>query len=61
MACATAVLMYRLTKNSLGAKSCLCIRRKAVFDPDEYQKFKYHGHVLKSYVPTSPRAPIIII
>ena len=31
------------SKNSSGTKSCLSIGRKAVeFDPDEYQKFKYH-------------------
>ena len=24
------------------------------FNPDEYQKFKYHRHVQKSHVPTSP-------
>ena len=35
-----------------------CIGRKAVeFDPDKYQKLKYHRYVQKSYVPT-PRAPI---
>ena len=27
------------------------------FDPDEYQKFKYHRYVQKSYVPTPLRAP----
>ena len=30
------------------------------FDPDEYQKFKYHRYVQKSYVPTPLRAPITI-
>ena len=41
--------------NRLGAKSCLCIRRNAVeLDSDEYQNFKYHLHVQKSYVPTPP-------
>ena len=50
---------YRLSKNSSGTKSCLSIWRKAVeFDPDEYQKFKYHRYVQKSYVPTSLRALI---
>ena len=40
-------------------KSCLSIWRKAMeFDPDEYQKFKYHRYVQKSYVPTPLRAPI---
>ena len=35
---------------SSGTKSCLSIGRKAVeFDPDEYQKFKYHRYVRKSY------------
>ena len=44
---------YRLSKNSSGTKSCLSIGRKAVeFDPDEYQKFKYHRYVQKSYVPS---------
>ena len=30
------------------------------FDPDEYQKIKYHRYVQNSYVPTPPRAPITI-
>ena len=43
--------MHRL----LWTKSSLGIMRKAVeFDPDEYQKFKYHRYVQKSYVPTPP-------
>ena len=43
---------YRTT--AVGKKSCLSIGRKAVeFDPDEYQKFKYHRYVQKSYVPRS--------
>ena len=50
---------YRLSKNSSGTKSCLCIGRKAVeFDNEEYQKFKYHRYVQKSYVPSPLRAPI---
>ena len=28
------------------------------FDPDEYQKFKYHRYVQKSYVSTHLRAPV---
>ena len=37
------VCTYRLSKNSSRTKSCPSISRKAVeFDPDEYQKFKYH-------------------
>ena len=45
--------VHRLSKNNSGTKSCLSINLKAVeFDPDEYQKFKYHHHVQKSYVPT---------
>ena len=37
---------------------CLSIGRKAVeFDIDDYQKFKYHRYVQKSYVPTPHRAP----
>ena len=37
----------------------LNIGRNAVeFDPDEYQKFKYHRYVQKSLVPTPLRAPI---
>ena len=40
-------------------QSCVTIGRKAVeFDPDQYQKFKYHRYVQKSYVPTPHRAPI---
>ena len=50
---------YRLSKNSSGTKSCLRIGREAVeFNPDEYQKFKYHRYVQKSYVPTPLRASI---
>ena len=45
-----------------GTKSCLSIGRKAAeFDPDEYQKFKYHRYVQKSHVPTPLRAPITIL
>ena len=35
-----------------GAKLCV------EFNPDEYQKFKYHRYVQKSYGPTPLRAPI---
>ena len=31
------------------------------FDPDEYQKFKYHCYVQRSCVPAPPRAPITIL
>ena len=49
----------RLSKNSSGTKNCLSIGRKAVEnEPDEYQKFKYHHYVQKSYVPTPLKAPI---
>ena len=55
------VHIHRLSKNSSGTKSCLSIGRKAVeFDPDEYQKFKYHRYVQKSYVPTPLIEPITI-
>ena len=48
---------YRRT--ACETKSCLSIGRKAVeFDPDEYQKFKYHRYDQKSYVPTPLRAQI---
>ena len=44
----------RLSKNSSGTKSCVSIGRNAVeFDPNKYQKFKYHRYVQKSYVPQS--------
>ena len=47
---------YRFSKNRLGTKSRLSVWRKAVeFDPDGYQKFKYHRYVQKSYVPTPLR------
>ena len=52
---------YYRRKASSGTISCLSIARKAVeFDADEYQKFKYHRYVRKSYVPTPPRAPTSI-
>ena len=54
--------VHRLSKDSFGTKSCLTIGRKAVeFHPDEYQKFKYHRYVQKSYVPTPARAPMATI
>ena len=47
---ASDVLTYRLSKNCSMTKYCsLSIGRKAVeFDPNEYQKFKYHRYVQKS-------------
>ena len=51
------VYIYRLSKKSSGTKSYLSIRHQAAeFDPDEYQKFKYHHYIQKSY--TSYRASI---
>ena len=32
-----------------------------VFVSNEYQKFKYHRYVQKSYVPKPPRAPMTCI
>ena len=52
----------RITRN--GSDVHIDYRRTAVgqksveFDADEYQKFKYHRHVQKSYVPTPLRVPI---
>ena len=57
----TARMPYRLSMNNSGTENCLRIGRNAVeFDPDEYQKFKYHRYVQKSYVPTPPRPPVTI-
>ena len=45
------VYTLRLSKNSSVTKICFSIGGKALeFDPDEYQKFKYHRYVQKSYV-----------
>ena len=58
----TALMYMQIIEEQPWDKSCPSARRKAVeFDPDEYQKFKYHRNVQKSYVPTPPRAPITII
>ena len=51
---------YRRT--TVGQKPVSVSFAKAVeFDPDEYQKFKYHCYVQKSYVPTPLRPPITIL
>ena len=48
---------YRRT--AVEQKAISVSSRKAVeFNPDEYQKFKYHRYGQKSYVPTPLRARI---
>ena len=49
---------YRRTAVGQKAVSVSAWRKTVEFDPDEYQKFKYHRYVQKSYVPTPLRAPI---
>ena len=53
----TVHIDYRRT--SLAQKTVSVSGPKAMeFDPDEYQKMKYHRYFQKSYVPTPPKVPI---
>ena len=52
-------LYYRRTTD-LGQKA-VSVSGDVEFDLDDYQKFKYHHHIQKSYVSTLHRAPMSII
>ena len=55
----TALIYILIIEEPQWDKKLSQYLRKAVeFDPDEYQKLKYHRYAQKSYVPTPLRAPI---
>ena len=49
---------YRSGISKWDKKLSQYLAQSCEFDTDEYQKFKYHRYVQKSYVPTPLRAPI---